>query len=216
MKSIYRVLAPILCVLLIPVIIFLPMIRMVVSSALGGSNILSTYGLGEFISIKDVIVAVTDEQSATVQFFRNIVSNILTGDNALGDSIVGLKGYAITFVVFLALMLISALVLAGFAIFTKKLAVCNILNVVSIVSCFAMKTVFGFIAKPFLSGEISLGSLANGSGSGESAGLLSGIMNMVAKVDTLQLSYFYQVCILILVGTLILGIAAAMDHTKKA
>ncbi len=214
MKSIYRVLAPIFCVLLIPVIIFLPMIRMVVSSSLGGANILETYGLGEFISIKDVIVAVTDEQSATVQFFRSIISNILTGDNALGDSILGLKGYAITFVVFLALMLIAALVLAGFAIFTKKYAVCNILNVVSIVSCFAMKAVFGFIAKPFLSGEISLGSLAGSAG--ESAGLLSGLMNMVAKVDTLQLSYFYQVCILLLVGTLILGIAAAMDNTKKA
>ena len=196
MKSIYRVLAPILCVLLIPVIIFLPMIRMVVSSALGGSNLLATYGLGEFISVKDVIVAATDEQSETIQFFRSIVSSLLTGDNALGESILGLKGYAIAFVVFLALMLISALVLAGFAIFTKKYAVCNILNIVSIVSCFAMKTVFGFIAKPFLNGEISLGSLT--SGSSDSTGILSGLMNMVAKVDTMQLSYFYQVCILIL------------------
>lgn len=214
MKSIYRVLAPILCVLLIPVIIFLPMIRMVVSSSLGGSNILATYGLGEFISIKDVIVAVTDEQSATVQFFRNIISSILTGDNALGDSILALKGKAIAFVVFLALMLISALVLAGFAVFSKKLKVCNILNAASLVFCFAMKASFNTIAEPFLSGKINLGSLANGAG--ESAGLLSGLMNMVAKVNTLQLSYFYQVCILILVGTLILGIAAAMDHTKKA
>ena len=214
MKSIYRVLAPILCVLLIPVTIFLPMIRMVVSSSLGGSNILSTYGLGEFISIKDIIVAVTDEQSATVQFFRNIVSNLLTGDNALGDSILALKGNAIAFVVFLALMLICALVLAGFAVFSKKLAVCNILNAVSLVFCFAMKFTFNTLAEPFLSGKISLGSLANGSS--ESAGLLAGLMNMVAKVNTLQLSYFYQVCILILVGTLILGIAAAMDNTKKA
>ncbi len=214
MKSIYRVLAPVFCVLLIPVIIFLPMIRMVVSSSLGGSNILSTYGLGEFISIKDVIVAVTDEQSATVQFFRSIVSNILTGDNALGESILGLKGWAVAFVVFLSIMLICALVLAGFAVFSKKYLVCNILNVVSIVSCFAMKTVFGFISEPFLSGKISLGSLTGGSG--DSSGLLSGLMNMVAKVDTLQLSYFYQVCILLLVGTLILGIAAAMDNTKKA
>ena len=139
MKSIYRVLAPILCVLLIPVTIFLPMIRMVVSSALGGSNILSTYGLGEFISIKDIIAAATDEQSETVQFFRNIITNLLTGDNALGESIMGLKGRAIIFVVFLALMLISALVLAGFAIFSKKLTVCNILNAASIVCCFAMK-----------------------------------------------------------------------------
>ncbi|MBQ2759738.1 MAG: hypothetical protein IJE93_08220, partial [Clostridia bacterium] len=164
MKSIYRVLAPIFSILLIPVIIFLPMIRMVVSSSLGGSNILSTYGLGEFISIKDVIVAVTDEQSETVQFFRNIISSLLTGDNALGESIVALKGKAIAFVVFLALMLISALVLAGFAVFSKKLMVCNILNVVSLVSCFAMKAVFGLIAEPFLSGKISLGSLTGGSG----------------------------------------------------
>lgn len=214
MKSIYRVLAPIFSILLIPVIIFLPMIRMVVSSSLGGSNILSTYGLGEFISIKDVIVAVTDEQSETVQFFRNIISSLLTGDNALGESIVALKGKAIAFVVFLALMLLSALVLAGFAVFSKKLMVCNILNVVSLVSCFAMKAVFGLIAEPFLSGKISLGSLTGGSG--DSANILSGLMNMVAKVDTLQLSYFYQVCILLLVGTLILGFAAAMDHTKKA
>ena len=214
MKSIYRVLAPILCVLLIPVIIFLPMIRMVVSSALGGSNILSTYGLSEFISIKDVIVAATDEQSETVQFFRNIISSLLTGDNALGESILSLKGWAIAFIVFLALMLVSALVLAGFAVFSKKLMVCNILNVVSIVCCFAMKAVFGFISEPFLSGKISLGSLAGGSG--DSTNILSGLMNMVAEVTTLQLSYFYQVCILILFGTLILGIAAAMDHTKKA
>lgn len=214
MKSIYRVLAPILCVLLIPVIIFLPMIRMVVSSSLGGTNILANYGLGEFISIKDVIVAVTDEESPTVQFFRNIISNILTGDNALGDSILGLKGYAIAFVVFMVIMLVSALVLAGFAVFSKKYAVCSILNIVSLVSCFAMKAVFGFIAKPFLNGQISLGALAGDAG--ESAGILSGLMNMVAKVNTLQLSYFYQVCILILVGTLILGIAAAMDNTKKA
>lgn len=214
MKSIYRVLAPIFSILLIPVTIFLPMIRMVVSSSLGGSNLLETYGLGEFISIKNVISIVTDEQSETVQFFRNIISNLLTGDNELGNSIAGLKGWAIAFVVCLALMLISALVLAGFAAFSKKLAVCNILNVVSIVFCFAMKAAFGFIAEPFLSGKISLGSLAGGSG--DSTGLLSGLMNMVAKVSTLQLSYFYQVCILILFGTLILGIAAAMDNTKKA
>lgn len=214
MKSIYRILAPILSVLLIPVIIFLPMIRANITSSLAsGTNLLDNYGIGEFISLKDIISAIVNP-SDSLSFLSGMFENLLNNES-LAQSFESVKIYAYLFAAFLVIMLICALVAAGFAIFSKKYAVCNILTVVSLVSCFAMKPAFSALAKPFLTGEIGINSLFSGVASNSSTNILSGLMSSVAQVQTLQISYFYQVCILILVSVLILGIAAAMDGKKN-
>ena len=59
MKTIHRILTPIFSILVFPAAIFLPMFRIMISSGLsaseeGKTNLLSSFGLGEFISLKDL------------------------------------------------------------------------------------------------------------------------------------------------------------------
>ena len=54
MKTLYRILSPILCIAAVPIALFVPLVRLVITSSLS-ANIMSTMGIKEYSSAKEQI-----------------------------------------------------------------------------------------------------------------------------------------------------------------
>lgn len=214
MRTLNRIITPILSLLTIPALVFLPLFRILISSGLSGGdtkvNLLDNFGLSEFISIKDIITLVTSGDSDSANLFTTIWS-ALSGDKQqdIIDMLPGVH-WGIVFLVFLVIVVVLALVLAIVTAATKKPKASIILSISAIVSALIMNASFDAFAKPFLAGAFNLNSIL-----GNTNQLLGMLLGNVATFDYMKLGVAYTAVLLIFVCTLILSITAQVEQSNK-
>lgn len=215
MKTIHRILTPIFTLLIFPASIFLPFFRMVISSGFSSgetkSNLLDNFGLGEFISLKDLYVNfMSSSDNGTMNLFKTIWSSLKDEKKAeMLESLPDLH-WGVIFLVLFAIVLVIALALIIVSALTKKPAVSLILSIAGAVSTFGMNAAFDTFAKPFVNGGFNLNSLI-----GTSNQLLGAILGNVATIDYMKLGIAYSAILLIFVCTAILAVCAVMEQKNE-
>lgn len=218
MKTIYRILAPILSIAVFPVLYFLPLIRAMVSSSilstlLGSesetkTNLLtSIFHIGEYTSIRDIVALTRDKDSTTLTALKNIWNNL--GDDVkekLTGEFSSVK-FLIAALVFFALLLLLVLVFTVLSAVMKKHVVPLCLAGGAFVSALIMNACFKAFAKPFVSGAINLSSVFNSDNA-----TLSSLLGRAVTVDYLQLSVAYTVTLFILVVIMVLTLCALVEE----
>ena len=202
MKTIYKIFAPILTIAVLPAIFFLPFLRLSAKTLLseGATGLL---GLPEYSSLY-ALIKNSVNADGTTQMIMKVVQQLFTGeDGAFSKSVNG--GLLIAALVFLALMVVLALLAFGFSIFSKKTAFCVGFSAGGIVCALIGNNLFNAFAKPFLDGTVSLKNLLSG------ADALSGLLGSLVTVEHFELALAYQVCIVLLGLAAVLGIASQIE-----
>lgn len=214
MRTVHRIVTPIVSLLTVPALVFLPLFRIFIASGLATgetrTNLLDNFGLSEFISLNDIITAFRSGAADSMNTFKALW-DAFAGDKKqeIIDMLPGLH-WGIIFLVFLALVVIIALVLAIISAATKKPSVSIWLSIGGLVSSFLMNGAFNAFAKPFLNGAFNLNSLL-----GNTNQLLSLLLGNVATFEYMKLGIAYSAVLLIFVCTLILSISAYMEQKNE-
>ena len=214
MRTVNRIITPILSLLIFPATIFLPLFRILISSGLLSgetkTNLLETFGLSEFISIHDLYTSYINSAEGSSNALSTIWSFFSEEKKAeIVDMLPGLHWGAF-FLAFLVLVLICALVLAIVSAATKKPAASAVISVVGIISTLLMNTSFNAFAKPFLNGAFDLNQIL-----GNTNQMLSLLLGNVASVEYMKLGIAYTAVILIFICTLILSITAVVEQKNE-
>lgn len=192
MKTVYRIIAPIISIAIFPVLYFFPMFRIMITSGLSAgetkTNLLTSFtGLKEFTSFSDIVDMVRNK-SDQLNIFKSILDNIKdeTKEKFFGDSkcIEWLIAAGVFFCLFMLLVLAFTVVSAVM----KKHVPSLIISVCAFVSLVATNGCFNNFAKPFLDGSIGISSLLN-SGTNVNIGAIVG---KLLSVDCLQLGIAYN------------------------
>ncbi len=209
MKTVHRIVTPIVALLSLPALYFLPIFRIFIASGLSTekTNLLDNFGLSEFISVNNIVTAFSSGTADSVNTYKALW-DAFAGDKQqeMLDKLPGLH-WGIVFLVFLALVIISALALAIVSAVTKKPAVSIILSVAGLISALIMNASFDAFAKPFLNGAFNLNSLL-----GNTNQLLSLLLGNVATFEYMKLGIAYSAILLIFVTSLILSISAQVEQ----
>lgn len=219
MKTVYRILAPILSIAIFPVLYFLPLIRAMVSSGLLGAltgnkdgpktNLLTTtLGIGEYTSINDV-VRMAKSGSSKFEALKSLFDNL--GDDLkerLSKEFASGR-FLIAALVFFVLLVLLVLVFTVLSAVMKKHLVPLCLAGGAFVSALIMNACFNAFAKPFVTGAVSLASIL---GEGTQNALLTTLLGNAVTVDYLQLSVAYSVTLFILVVIMILTVCALVEE----
>lgn len=213
MKLLNRILTPIFALCTIPVLIFMPLFRIMISSGLTSgetkTNLLDSFGFGEFISIKTIYTAVSSGSAESGNLFKTIWDMLATDKKQeILDMLPGLH-WGIIFLVFLVLTVLVAIALAVVAAATKKPKASAILSVSGIACALIMNASFNSFAKPFLNGAFNLNTIL-----GNTNQLLGALLGNVASFDYMKLGVAYTIVLLIFVVTLILSITAMVDTNE--
>ena len=215
MKTIHRILTPILSLLIFPVTIFLPMFRIMITSGLATgeskTNVLANFGLSEFMSLKDVYLAFVAEDDGSSSNFFKLMWQSLSGEKKQEflDKLPGIE-WGVVFVALLAIVLIVALALIIISAATKKPGASLILSAFGAVCAFFMNSSFDAFARPFVSGTFNLNTLL-----GNTNQILGVILGSIAKFEYMKLGIAYSVIILIFVCTAILSICAYVEQKNE-
>ncbi|MBR0508607.1 MAG: hypothetical protein IJJ85_00675 [Clostridia bacterium] len=202
MRTIYRILTPIFSLAVFPVLFFLPLFHIKISSTLS-SSLVNMVGLKEYSSMYDMIKTFSGTEKNTL--IKVLIDAFKDGDSKIGEMLTS-KNYLYVFAVFFILALVFALLVFIFSLFTKKLLLAGAFNLAAIVSLIGMNMSFNAFAKPFLSGQISISSLL-----GSDLGVLSNLLGNVAKMQDLSLALAYHAGLFALVLALILCACAFME-----
>lgn len=220
MKTVYRILAPILSIAIFPVLYFLPLIRAMVTSGLlsafsGNSSgtktnlLTSTLGVGEYTSIQD-IVRLSQGDTTKLQNWKAVFDNLsddfkkrLTEEFACGR-------WLISALVFFGLLVLLVLVLTVLSAVMRRHVVPLCLAGGAFISALAMNACFNAFAKPFVTGAINLSSVLGNQGSDNA--LLGALLGNAVTVDYLQLSVAYTVTLFLLVVVMILTVCALVEE----
>ena len=219
MKTVYRILAPILSIAIFPVLYFLPLIRAMVSSGLLGAltgnkdgpktNLLTTtLGIGEYTSINDV-VKMAKSGSSKFEALKSLFDNL--GDDLkerLSKEFASGR-FLIAALVFFVLLVLLVLVFTVLSAVMKKHLVPLCLAGGAFVSALVMNACFNAFAKPFVTGAVSLASVL---GEGTKNALLTTLLGNAVSVDYLQLSIAYSVTLFILVVIMIFTVCALVEE----
>lgn len=212
MRTINRILTPILTFLIFPAVIFLPLFRIYIASGLSASktNLLDNFGLSEFISIKDIYTVYKSGSADSMGIFKNLW-DAFASDKKEGiiDMLPGLH-WGVIALVFLAIVLVIALALLIISAATKKPVLTIWLSIGGIASALIMNASFNGFAKPFLNGAFNLNSIL-----GNTNQLLGALLGNVATFEYMKLGIAYSAIILIFICTLILGICAVMEQKNE-
>ena len=213
MKTIHRIVTPILSFLILPISIFLPMFRIMITSGLTAetkNNALSSFGLSEFMSLKDIYTAFMTEEGSSSNFLQ-LMWKSLSGEKKqeIIDMLPGLHWGAV-FAVCLVIILVIAIVLAIVSAATKKPAASLILSVVGAIVALVMNSSFNTFAEPFVSGSFNLNTLL-----GNTNQLLGVLLGGIAKFEYMKLGVAYSVIMLTFVGIAILSICACMEQKNE-
>ncbi len=215
MKTVHRILTPVLTLLIFPVSIFLPFFRIVITSGFSSgdtkSNLLDNFGLSEFISLKDLYVNFMSEtDNGTMNLFKTIWSALKEDKKqAMLESLPDLH-WGIIFLVFFAIVLIAALVLVFVSALTKKPSASLVISAIGAISTFAMNASFDAFAKPFVNGGFNLNTLL-----GTTNQLLSTILGNVATIEYMKLGIVYSAILLIFICGIILSLCAVMEQKNE-
>ncbi len=217
MKTIHRILTPIFAFLIFPASIFLPFFRIMISSGLGSgddikSNILNTFGLSEFISLKDLYASYLASKDPEKKNILTVLWQAISGEKKqeILDSITTLNWGGV-FLAFFAITLVIALALIIVSAATKKPGASFILSVSGAVSAFIMNASFDIFATPFVSGKVNINTIL-----GISNQFLGNLLGSIAKVDYMKLGIAYSAIILVFVCAAILSICAIMESKNEA
>ena len=219
MKTIYRIIAPILSVAIFPVLYFLPLIRAMVSSGLLGAltgktdgpktNLLTTtLGIGEYTSINDV-VRMAKSGSSKFETLKSLLDNL--GDDMkerLSKEFASGR-FLIAALVFFVLLVVLTLVFTVLSAVMKKHIVPLCVAGGAFASALIMNACFNAFAKPFVTGAVSLASVL---GEGTQNALLTSLLGNAVTVDYLQLSVAYTVTLFLLVVVMILTVCALVEE----
>lgn len=217
MKTIYRIIAPIMSIAIFPVLYFLPLIRAMVTSGLLGAltgnssgtktNLLSILGIKEYTSINDIVKLVQNGSSATIETLKNIWNNLGDDikDRVLNEFSSG--KFLIASLVFFALLVLLVLVFTVLSAVMNKHIVPLCLAGGAFISALIMNACFNAFAKPFVTGVVNLSSVL-----GSDDTTLSTLLGSAASVDYLQLSVAYTVTLFILVVIMILTVCALVEE----
>lgn len=214
MKTIHRILTPILTVLIFPAVIFLPLFRIYIASGLSmgetKANLLDNFGLSEFISLKDIYSVYKNGSADSMGLFKGIWDAFATDKKEeIIDMLPGLH-WAVVALVFLVIVLLIALALIIVAAAVKKPAVSILLSGAGLVSALIMNAAFDAFAKPFLNGAFNLNTIL-----GNTNQLLGALLGNVATFQYMKLGVAYSAILLIFLCTAILGICAYMEQKNE-
>ncbi len=148
MKILYKIVTPILTVLIFPVILFMPFFRLITASDTV-NQLLTKYGIGEQITLLDLYHAVSNikTKAAADGQTLNLSLDVIPQQT---------RGYLIAFLVFFALAVLCALLVIILSpILKKKLPVAGV-SLFGLLSTFLMNVFFNKAAHGFISGEINI------------------------------------------------------------
>ena len=211
MKTVYRILTPILSLLIPPALFFLPLFRIMITSGLSKgetkTNLLTSLtGLGEYVSLFDVFKT-ANGSSATLNTFKGIWSALSDDAKAKMTEQMNIPALVL-FLIFFALLVLLVVLLAVFSAASKKRRLPLALSIGAIVSALAMNASFNAFAKPFISGRVNLNSLL-----GNTNATLGLLLGNVASVDYLKLAIAYSAALLLLTIILIIGICTMVEDS---
>ena len=208
MRTINRIVTPILAVLIFPAVIFLPLFRIYIASGLSTSkvNLLDNFGLSEFISLFDIYSVYKNGSADSMGVYKTLW-DAFAGDKKqeIIDMLPGLH-WGIVALVFLVITLLVALALIIVTAVTKKPSASILLSIGGIASALLMNTFFNSFAKPFLNGAFNLNSLL-----GNTNQLLGMLLGNVATFEYMKLGLAYTAILLVFICTLILSVCAYME-----
>ncbi len=166
-RIVYKSVAALLSLAIIPIALFSPMIRLV-----GDVALLDSY-IGESMSLYD-IYALFFGKGSTFEGF---------GDLTLSEEVKATLPALITSGSFLAVAVLLAVITAAIAIFGRKRRGVLITSVITILSLVGMFVAFNAFAQPFVDGSIGVSDF----GLMES-GILSWLVGAVVKIRVLQIT----------------------------
>ena len=240
MKLFNRIATPILSLLVIPAVIFLPMFRVMVAFNLGSSetktNILKLIGLKEFISFKDLYEVIKPIIDGSEEGFAGFFNMIDEEKKSKLLEFIPNTEWLITAGVALVIVMLIAVVLAIVAAACKKPGASVIVSALGLGSTVFMKFAFDKFSYDYLNGGLNLATVMKElfSGNldsaldlsklGDLAGLfgnalgglnLNQLISRIVSVDYMQLSIAYTAILIIFVVALILSVMAHVAHKNE-
>ena len=204
MKTLYRILSPIICIAALPTAFFVPIIRLVITSSLS-SNIMSTFGIKEYTSIFDIIKLVSSSDGQQSQIFKLIYQIFTAEDSKIADMLTTTP-WLIAAVVLLAIVLIAMTVAAVLGALNKS-GTCTIITGASVILTVAANKCFTAFTTPFVTGQLGLKSLLSGS----EENILTSLIGSAAKVSCFEMSFAYQALLLLCAAAAIFSLFAFVD-----
>lgn len=217
MKTAYKIVMPILCVAVFPVLFFLPLLHLNITSSLAGS-LSGNLGIREYSSLFQLVQMGKGMNETQTALWKNIGKALFDKEGTLG-SVFTNTGWLYAVAVFAGLMLLLTLLTAVLAIVTKRYVLVSCFAGGALVSAFAMNKCFDAFAHPLLTGEIGITSLLSGAGSGAgSSGVLSNLLGSLAKMEALELASAYDMAFFLLLCALVFSVVTAIvkHYNKKA
>ncbi len=213
MKTAYKIVMPILCVAVFPVLFFLPLLHLNITSSLAGS-LSANLGIREYSSLYQLLQMGKGMDDTQTALWKSIGKAFFDKGGTLG-SVFTNTGWLYAVAVFAGLMLLLTLLTAVLAIVTKRYVLVSCFAGGALVSAFAMNKCFDAFARPLLTGEIGISSLLSGAGS-DSSGLLSNLLGSLAKMESLELASAYGLAFFLLLCALVFSVVTAiMKHYNK-
>lgn len=207
MKTLYKILGSIFCLLLFPIFYFLPLIRVFISSSLS-ADLMSKIGLPENMSLKYLISVAGNETGSSI--VKTIFDAIRDKDSTIGQMFTNMN-YLYAAGICLIIALVIALTAVGFIIFSKKYVLTTALTGGSMVFLMVTNKLFDAFAAPMLSGKIGISSLISSAAQTEGADLLGGLFGSLLKLKILEMGASYTAAMFALGIALILGICAIVE-----
>lgn len=230
MKKANRIVTPILCLVIFPIMYFLPIINVFVSSGLFKNddgtykNVLSSaLGLRQYLSIKDIIAVAKGEGGN--ELLKTVIKTIKDTDakdiniKELIPTIDWIYVFGVLAVI-LAVLLLVIIVFAAIGKFRKT----NIaLSAVALADLGGMYFCFNRFASAFLSGEVNVTSMLSSFGFDASSSLgglssllgsLKGLVNSAVSFDAFELSAAFNFTAVIMAAVLVCSVASIIEEKK--
>lgn len=230
MKLLNRIVTPILSLLVFPAIIFLPLFRILINVGLlegeTKTNLLDLLGMGEFISVYDIILLVKENSGEEGGFIKTFLElfNEETKQKLL--DLIPATEWLIIFLVAVVIVLLVAVALIFVAAIAKKPGYSVIISALGAGSALFMNFAFNKFASPLLNGAVNVTSVLNAIAGenvgalleGESGQLIQSILGLLGNavtVDYMQLTIAYTAILFLFVIALILGITAHISYKNE-
>ena len=201
MKIIYKILTPLLILAIFPVLLFLPILHLNITSSLAGS-LSSNLGIPEYSSLYQILKMGGNMNETQSTLWKAIGNAFMDKSSTIGSMFTNTK-WLYFFAVFAGLMILFALVTAVLSIVTRRYGITLGFSLASLISAFAMNKSFDAFAHPLLTGEISISNLISGS---DTSGIVSSLLGSLAKVESLELAVAYPMTFFLLACAAVLTV----------
>ncbi len=197
MKIVYRIVAALLAISVIPAAYFLDMLRVRISISLIDKAVQDDVSISRMYSLFSQGGTLNGLFSGKGDFFSNA-------------SVKALMPAGICFLAFFALAIILSLVIFFFAVFSNKRLVITCLGGGGLLCIIAAYISFGRVAAPLLDGSITIADFLN-------MGVLGFLVNAAAKVTVLRLTSAPMIMAFIFAAIIIWGLAFVLteDESEK-